>query len=166
LDAETVAHDIYEGCTLPTMPPSPTYLDAWRGLLRYHAKATSAVSTQLQSEVGLTLAEFEVLSYIVEHPAQRLPMSELARLVVLTPSGITRMVDRLVRRNLVERQSIRSDARVQHAVITEQGLQTVRKANVVQSDAVAELFARPLDPAQIEQLHSIWKTLEPATASF
>lgn len=147
------------------MPPSPTYLDAWRGMLRYHARATAAVSIQLQSEVGLTLAEFEVLTHIVDHPGQRLPMSELARLVTLTPSGITRMVDRLVRRNLVERQSIRSDARVQHAVITETGLRTVQKATAVQSEAVAELFASQLLPAQIDQLHSIWKILELSAAS-
>jgi DNA-binding MarR family transcriptional regulator len=125
-----------------------TQLTVWRGILRYHAKATATVSSRLQSEVGLTLAEFEVL-------AQRLPMSELARMVVLTASGITRMIDRLVDRNLVERQSVRSDGRVQHAVLSDEGAQLVAKASVVHADAVTAVFGGRLSSAQLAQLFEI-----------
>ncbi len=143
----------------------PTHHDAWRGLLKFHARVTTAVSSRLQIETGLTLAEFEVLTHLAEHPAQRLPMSELAREVVLTPSGITRMVDRLVARGFVERQPVPSDARVQHAVITEEGRVVVAKATIVQNEEIADRFIGQLSPRQISQLREIWTALEGVPAA-
>ncbi len=139
---------------------NPTNYDAWRGLLKFHARVTTAVSSRLQIETGLTLAEFEVLAHLADHPAQRLPMSELAREVVLTPSGITRMIDRLVGRGLVERQSLRSDARVKHAAITDVGRSLVARATVVQNEEVGVRFINQLSPAQIGQLREIWTSLD------
>ncbi len=145
---------------MPTLPPQPTHPDAWRGLLKFHARVTAAVSSRLQVETGLTLAELEVLTHLSEHPGQRLPMSELARRVVLTPSGITRMVDRLVARDLIERRKVHSDARVQHAVITDSGRRLVAKATIVQHEEVGQRFLAPLTPTQIGYLRDIWAVLE------
>jgi DNA-binding MarR family transcriptional regulator len=142
-------------------------LDAWRGMLRFHAHITSEMSVRLQSEVGLTLAEYELLLHLYEHPSERMPMSELARLVLLTPSGITRMVDRLVSRALVERQSVRSDARVQHAVLTPEGRELFFKAGRVHLDDVRTKFVDHLSDNQIHELGRIWATLmsEPQAAN-
>jgi DNA-binding MarR family transcriptional regulator len=141
------------------LPVPQTDVDAWRGFLRVHARITSYMSTHLQAETGLTLAEYELLLHLYEHPAERMPMSELARLVLLTPSGITRMVDRLVGRGLVERQSVRSDARVQHAVLTETGRDTFVKAGRVHLDDVRSKFIEALTPEQVTELMAIWNKL-------
>jgi DNA-binding MarR family transcriptional regulator len=134
-------------------------LDAWRGLLRFHAHVTGEMSARLQTEVGLTLAEYELLLHLYEHPSERMPMSELARLVLLTPSGITRMVDRLVGRGVVERQSVRSDARVQHAVLTPEGRELFFRAAKVHLDDVRLRFLDNLSETQTQELGRVWAKL-------
>jgi DNA-binding MarR family transcriptional regulator len=154
----TVATFFMQGI-MAQLPQTQTDLDVWRGLLRVHARMTSNMSAHLQSETGLTLAEYELLLHLYEHPAERMPMSELARLVLLTPSGITRMVDRLVGRGLVERQSVRSDARVQHAVLTETGRDTFTKAGRVHLADVRSQFLSVLSAEQRADLSLIWNKL-------
>jgi DNA-binding MarR family transcriptional regulator len=141
------------------LPFQQSELFAWRGLLRFHAKVTGEMSARLQSEVGLTLPEYELLSHLYEHPSERMPMSELARLVLLTPSGITRMVDRLVSRGMVERQSVRSDARVQHAVLTPEGREVFLRAGRVHADDVRGRFTDHLTEDQVEELGRVWSKL-------
>ncbi len=141
------------------LPFTQHELDAWRGLLRVHAQITGEMSSRLQAEVGLTLAEYELLLHLYEHPTERMPMSELARLVLLTPSGITRMVDRLVARGLVQRQSVRSDARVQHAVLTIEGRELFFRAGRVHLDDVRTKFLDHLTDQQVQEVALVWSKL-------
>jgi DNA-binding MarR family transcriptional regulator len=135
-------------------------LQVWRGLLRSHARLTNALSGQLQSEAGVSLQEYQLLQHLFDHPIQRMPMSELARLVLLTPSGITRMVDRLVGRNLVNRQPVRSDARVQHAVLTDAGRELVISAVDTYANSVRRLFLDKLGPDDAVALSKVWNSLD------
>jgi DNA-binding MarR family transcriptional regulator len=134
--------------------------EAWRGMLRVHARVSGSLSAKLQAESGLSLPEYELLLHLFEHPTQRMPMSELSRLVLLTPSGITRMVDRLEARALVRRQSVRSDARVQHAVLTDDGRELVLKATGAHIAGLRERFVDRLSAGQVEALVEIWRLLE------
>ena len=102
---------------------------AWRRFLRAHAVVTRRLEGELLAEHGLPLATYDVLVQLVEAPQRRLRMSELAEQVLLSRSGLTRMVDRLERDGLVRREACADDARGQFTVITEAGVQRLRAAS-------------------------------------
>src|SRR5437764_4182987 len=101
---------------------------AWHAFIRSHARVVRLLEAELEAEHGLTLPAYEVLAHLSEAPQQRLRMSDLAAMSVLTPSGLTRVVDRLVREGLVERQRCVGDARVVYAAVTGAGMDRVRAA--------------------------------------
>ncbi len=93
-----------------------------------------------------------------------LRMAELAEAVLLTRSGLTRLVDRLERRGFVERRKCPSDARGFLAVITEEGLRRFEAARPTHLAGVRRLFLDPLGPDELERLGAIWERVEPADA--
>src|SRR6185312_8933102 len=101
---------------------------AWHAFIRAHARVVRLLEAELEAEQGLTLPAYEVLAHLSEAPERRLRMSDLAAMSVLTPSGLTRVVDRLVREGLVDRQRCASDARVVYAAVTAAGLDRVQQA--------------------------------------
>src|SRR6266436_1240643 len=115
-------------------------LEAWVGLLQTHRRLVHELDSELEQAHGLTLAEYEVLLHLAQAPDQRLRMSELAQAVLLTRSGLTRLVDRLERRGLVERARCPSDLRGLHAVLTEEGLECLREAAPTHLAGVRRLF--------------------------
>ena len=94
---------------------------AWHAFIRAHARVVRLLEAELEAEHGLTLPAYEVLAHLTEAPDRRLRMSDLAAMSVLTPSGLTRVVDKLVREGYVERQRCASDARVVYAAVTPTG---------------------------------------------
>ena len=111
----------------------PTPLDecemaAWHALIRSHARVVRRLEAELEAEQGLTLQAYEVLAHLSEAPERRLRMSDLAALVVISPSGLTRLVDKLAADGLVERQRCSTDARVVYASLTTDGLDRLRAA--------------------------------------
>jgi DNA-binding MarR family transcriptional regulator len=96
-------------------------MDAWHALIRAHSRVVRRLEAELEAEHGLTLPAYEVLAHLSQAPERRLRMTELATHAVLTPSGLTRLVDKLAREGLVERQRCGADARVVYAVLTDQG---------------------------------------------
>src|SRR5919107_895393 len=90
---------------------SPTQLAAWTALLRAHSEITRELERQLRAEHGLTLSDYDVLVQLAQAPGQRLRPVELARAVLLTRSGITRLVQGLERAGLVERVECPGDGR-------------------------------------------------------
>jgi DNA-binding MarR family transcriptional regulator len=97
-------------------------MSAWHALIRAHSRVVRRLEAELEAEHGLTLPAYEVLAHLSEAPDRRLRMSELAGHAVLTPSGLTRLVDKLAREGLVERQRCEADARVVYAVLTPDGM--------------------------------------------
>src|SRR4051794_6357415 len=77
-------------------PFSATELGAWRGMLQMHAQITQALDAQMRTEHGLSVSSYEVLMFLAEVPERRLRMAEIADQVLLSRSGLTRLVDRLV----------------------------------------------------------------------
>jgi len=97
-------------------------MSAWHALIRAHSRVVRKLEAELEAEHGLTLPAYEVLAHLSEAPNRRLRMSELATHAILTPSGLTRLVDKLARDGLVERQRCEADARVVYAVLTSAGM--------------------------------------------
>ena len=100
-------------------------LGAWRGLLRVHAGMTKALDAELVRAHGLPLSSYEVLLFLADAPDGRLRMSELAEGVLLSRSGLTRLVDRMERDGLLRRERCPDDARGYNAAITGKGRRAV-----------------------------------------
>ncbi len=94
-----------------------------------------------------------------------LRMSELAEAVLLTRSGLTRLVDRLERRGLVERRKCPSDARGFLAVLTDEGLRRFEEARPTHLAGVRRLFLDLLEPEELERLAAIWDRVEPTVTA-
>jgi DNA-binding MarR family transcriptional regulator len=127
-------------------------MSAWHALIRSHNRVMRRLEGELEAEQGLSLPAYEVLAHLSEAPDQRLRMSDLAVHAVLSPSGLTRLVDKLVREGLVQRHRCDADARVIYAVLTQDGLQRLESAYPVHLRGVREHFLDHLSGQQCEAL--------------
>jgi DNA-binding MarR family transcriptional regulator len=130
----------------PSQHPTPgtgevPELDAWVGLLRAHAAATRRFNRELITAHGLTINDFEVLMHLDAAEGGRLRRVDLAERVLLTASGITRLLDGLERCDLVCKASCAADARVTYAEITDAGRARLAAARESHLEGVRELFA-------------------------
>jgi DNA-binding MarR family transcriptional regulator len=128
---------------------------AWRTFLRAHAQVTRRLEADLLAEHDLSLPTYDVLVQLSEAPGGRLRMTELAERVLLSRSGLTRLVDRLERDGLVCRQACPSDARGTHAVLTPAGLQRLRAAWPTHLRGVTDYVTSRLGPAELETLSDL-----------
>jgi DNA-binding MarR family transcriptional regulator len=122
---------------------SDEQLDAWRAFLRAQAELIGKLDRELEDEQGLPLTFYDVLAQL-SHADGRLRMSELADAVVLSRSGVTRLVDRMVRAGLVRREACPTDRRASYATLTAAGRKALKQAWPVHSRGIAEHFARHL----------------------
>src|SRR3954454_19611685 len=123
----------------PVTPDDPR-LGAWRSLIQAHARLTRTLDEELQAAHHLSLAEYDALLQLANAPDRRLRMSVLADRVLLSRSGITRLVDRLVASGMVERSQCSTDARGAEAALTKGGLDRLRAASSTHLDGVRRLF--------------------------
>lgn len=138
-------------------PPAVDRVDArgmlaWRGLLRAHSQVTRVLEAELEEAHSLPLASYDVLVQLSEAPGGALRMSELADAVLLSRSGLTRLIDRLVKDGLVERRSCPSDLRGTLAVLTPAGLTRLREASGTHLRGVARHVLAHYSPAELELL--------------
>ena len=115
-------------------------LEAWIRFLRAHAAVTRQLSARLEAAHGLTLNDYDVLVQLDGAEGSRLRRVDLARAVLLTASGITRLLDGLERAGWVGKESCPSDARVTYAVLTEEGRAKFEAARRTHLADVEELF--------------------------
>lgn len=115
-------------------------LAAWIRFLRAHAAVTRELSARLEGQHGLTLSDYDVLVQLYYAPGQRLRRIDIARLVLLSPSGITRLLDGLERAGWVEKVRCESDNRVVYAALTPAGIQKCEDARVTHVADIDELF--------------------------
>jgi DNA-binding MarR family transcriptional regulator len=118
----------------------PQQLTAWIAFLRAHSAITRELSAQLQREHGLTLNDYEVLLKLAQAEGRRMRRVDLAQSVLLTASGITRLLDGLERAGYVCKETCKSDARVSYAKLTDEGLAKLRVAGVTHLRGVHEQF--------------------------
>jgi MarR family 2-MHQ and catechol resistance regulon transcriptional repressor len=124
-------------------------------LLGAHATLTRQLSAQLVEQHGLTMSEYEVLFLLSREPDHSMRRIDLSREVRLSPSGITRMLDRLEATGLVEKGSCASDARVSYAVLTEAGMKKLRECAPDQQAAVEALIGARLSDDEIKSLSEL-----------
>lgn len=128
-------------------------------LLHAHAAVTRQLNAQLTAEHGLTLSDFEVLLRLARAPERRMRRVDLAEEVVLTASGITRLLDGLERAGYVERAACASDRRVVYAVITDAGLAKLEEAAASHFAEIEELFGGRFDERELDELSSLLERL-------
>jgi DNA-binding MarR family transcriptional regulator len=137
----------------PTAPATGDLrLEAWRTFLVAHARLTRRLDEELRAEHGLTLAEYDALLQLAQSPDRRLRMSQLAEAVILSRSGVTRLIDRLVADGLVERSICQTDARGAEAVLTHAGLDRLRHAATTHLRGIDQYFLSVLPDSDIATL--------------
>lgn len=116
--------------------PADDELFAWRSFLRAHATVVRRLEADLIASHGLPLAVYDVMVQLVEAPGHRLRMTELAARVLLSRSGLTRLVDRMVRDGHVRREADPQDARGVLAVLTDAGFERLKAASPTHLDGI------------------------------
>ncbi|HVS28234.1 MAG TPA: MarR family transcriptional regulator [Solirubrobacteraceae bacterium] len=126
----------------------------------------SELDAELQAAHGLPLSSWEVLLALDRAPERILRMADLAERVLLTRSGLTRLVDRLERDGLVERRRCPSDARGTNAALTDRGAERLEEATETHVKGVRRRFGARFSEAELEQLAGFWpRLLEDAPAA-
>jgi DNA-binding MarR family transcriptional regulator len=138
---------------------TPEQLAAWSGFLRGHAQIVRGLDTELEREHGLPLTSHDVLIQLSLAPDRRLRMFELADAVVLSRSGLTRLVDRLERDGLVERERGEVDPRQIYARLTDCGFEVLTNATPTHIAGIKERFLERLSDEQTKQLAAIWRAV-------
>lgn len=136
----------------------PAELRAWRAFLDAQASLMRRLGADLVKQEDLTLPEYDVLVQLSVVLDERLRMSQLSDRVRLSPSGLTRLVDRMVQGGLVTRGRCASDRRGSYAILTAAGKARLRHASPVHLRGIREHFSRHLSPAQLE---AVAEALEP-----
>jgi DNA-binding MarR family transcriptional regulator len=134
-------------------------LAAWRGLLETHARLTRVLDEQMRSTHGLPVSSYEVLMFLDDAPGHRLRMSEIADRVLLSRSGLTRLVDRLEQLGYVSRCAVETDGRGAFAKLTPAGLELVREARSTHREGVRRYFLERLTEDDQRALADAWARL-------
>jgi DNA-binding MarR family transcriptional regulator len=143
--------------TRPAAPLTDRELAAWRGMLRVHSDVVARLDAELEREQGLPLSSYEVLISLADAPRGRLRMGELAGALLLSRSGLTRLVDRLERQGMVERERCEDDARGYFAVITDAGRRKLESARPAHWAGVREHFLGRLSDEDLDALARAWR---------
>ena len=132
-----------------TISPRDPRIGVWRDFLIAHARLQRLLDEDLRAEHELSLAEYDALLQLAEAPGRRLRMHELADRVLLSRSGVTRLIDRLVADGFVERNSCLTDARGAEAVLTPAGLDRLRNSAGTHLRGIADHFLDAIEPADL-----------------
>jgi DNA-binding MarR family transcriptional regulator len=145
-------------------PLSTSELAAWRGFLRTHARLLRHLDRRLTDEQGLPTSSYEVLLRLAEAPRGTMRMKDIADSLLLSRSGLSRVVDELERKGYVARQACASDARGTEAVITRSGRGAFRKAQSSHLRSVRAEFLDKLSDEQLRELADVWAAVGLAEA--
>ena len=128
----------------------------WRSFLGAHSTVMKYLERQMQEQHGLALSWWDVLQQLADGPDGRLRMGELADSVLLTRSGITRLVDRMIEAGLVVRESCPGDRRGYYAAITQKGRDTIEKVGPDHSTSAWEVFLGHIGDEEAEMMGKVF----------
>ena len=128
-------------------------------MLRAHRDLVVSLDAQLERAHSLPLSSYEVLMVLADSEGGRARMGEIADQLLLSRSGLTRLVDRLVRQGWVERSPCEDDARGLYAGITRSGRAKLKKARPAHLDGVRDGFLTKLSDADLQTLAGAWRKL-------
>ena len=132
--------------------PTPPAVRAWVRLLRASAAATRRLSGELQAAHGLSINDYEALYVLSRAEGRRLKRVDLAGRLLLSPSGVTRLLEGLERAGLVERAECPSDLRVTYAQLTDAGAAKLQAASCGHEASIRALLEEHYSAQQIEEL--------------
>jgi DNA-binding MarR family transcriptional regulator len=135
------------------------------GFIRAHSAITRQLDRELVAEHGLTINDYEVLLHLSRAEHKMLRRVDLAERVLLTPSGITRLLDGLERSGLVSKASCETDARVVYAKLTDEGAERLESASKSHVASVRSLFGEPFDEEELERLSEFLSRLPQTNAN-
>ena len=138
---------------------------AWRGLIRLRETAMNEIDRRLRESGELPLSDYAVLITLLSAPRLRLRMSDLGARQLLTPSGISRVVARLEQRGLLRREADPADGRASFASLTRQGLEALRRAQVVHHATVREVYLGRLTARELERLARLYEKALPGVVN-
>jgi DNA-binding MarR family transcriptional regulator len=130
----------------------PLQLEGWVSFIRAHAAITRELSAQLQREHDLTLNDYEVLLHLSHAEGGRMRRVDLAQEIILTASGITRLLEGLERAGYVCKESCSADARVSYATLTDKGREKLRLAAETHLRGIDELFVSRYSGSELTTL--------------
>jgi DNA-binding MarR family transcriptional regulator len=137
-------------------PFSDDELAAWHGLLAVYSRVMRELDPALLREHGISVREFDVLITLFNASNYSFRMSELAQHVMLSPSGLTRLVERLERSRLVQRRNDINDARSFLAVLTDAGLQRLDEARTTHNAIIRAQFLDRLTADDMKSVGALW----------
>ena len=156
------------GSDLPAQSPlnalSPEEFALWMGFLQAHATLARELDADLRAAHGLPLSDFEILLGLGRGSCERMRMAALADSVLLSPSGLSRAVERLQARGLVRRVPCTEDRRGAFAVLTETGVEVVRAAEATHAAGIRRYYLDRLSRDEQAMLAEIWQRLAPRGA--
>src|SRR4051812_29996118 len=144
---------------------SATELGAWRGMLRVHTALVKALDAELAEAHDLPLSSYEVLITLESAPNRKRRMAELADSVLLSRSGMTRLVDRLEREGLLVRDTCTDDGRGCYAVLTDKGADVLAAARPTHLEGVRERFLTHFSPEELQLFADAWERVLPGAAA-
>lgn len=127
-------------------------LRAWLGFLRTQARVLAHLDRDLREDHGISLADYDVMAILSDHPGHQLRPTELADRVIVSPSTLTRRLDSMARRGLVARRRCGEDARGVYVVLTPKGLRSLEQAAPDHVASVRRHFLDGLSRSQLEAL--------------
>jgi DNA-binding MarR family transcriptional regulator len=142
-------------------PLTDQQFQAWKAFLFAHAAVMRVLDDELEAEQGIPLSYFDVLIQLWRADG-RLRMSDLADAVLLSRSGITRLVDRMARDGLVRREPCPTDRRALYAVLTPEGKKALQKALPVHLRGIADHFGRHLSNPEAKTLSAALGRMVPS----
>jgi DNA-binding MarR family transcriptional regulator len=148
--------------------PDPFTADefrAWRGMLRVHSAVFRELDRRLLAEHAFGVDAYGVLITLVTAPERSLPIGELGVQRNLSPSGVSRSVDRLASAGLVQRTTNPVDRRSQLVGLTPEGLARLRAAQVTHHTVVRELLLDHLTDADLKRLAELWEKAMPGSVA-
>jgi DNA-binding MarR family transcriptional regulator len=145
----------------PTTALSEAETKAWVGLLHAHATLVKQLDAELMAAHGISLSGFEVLWRVAAADNGRLRMTDLAELVMLSPSGLSRLVDRLETEGMIERVACPTDGRAINATITDGGRRRLAESQGTHSEGIRRTFLAHFDEDEIGQLAVFWTRFAP-----
>ena len=134
-------------------------LEAWINFLRAHAAVTRQFNAELLATHGLTINDYDVLAQLARAPEQSLKRVDLSERVLLTPSGITRLLKGLETAGYVSNRPCAEDARVTYAVLTPEGQEKLDEARKTHVASVRALFSERFEKDELETLASLLERL-------
>jgi DNA-binding MarR family transcriptional regulator len=146
-------------------PFTPEEFAAWRGMLRVHSAVFRELDRQLLAEHGFGIDSYAVMITLVTAPERRLPIGELGLRRNLSPSGISRSVDRLTKLGLLERATNPSDRRSLLVALTADGIRRLREAQVTHHRIVREMLLAHFSGRDLKHLGELWEKAMPGAVS-